>query len=172
MTEGAQSNVCSREVEPGLSRLPTLLRPDHLRSASKEELTALREACISFLARLERGTSATQGPQTDNRLLRNILDYTDRNIADSTLSPRGVAERFGISVRYLHKIFAGSGETFGSYVTTQRLEHVKNELMSGAAVQSIAALARKWGFRDISGFNRAFRKRFGCAPRRFRTRGA
>jgi AraC-like DNA-binding protein len=59
---------------------------------------------------------------------------------------------------------SAAGVTFGAYVAMRRLDHVRDELISGSSErQSISALARKWGFRDISAFNKAFRKRFGCA---------
>jgi AraC family transcriptional regulator, positive regulator of tynA and feaB len=153
------------------------LMAEHMHSASHAELAALYEACVSLLAAAESRLDAvaTPGAQAapDASLLRSILDYTNHNIADGALAPPGVALRFGISVRYLHKLFAGSGVTFGAYVAMRRLDHVRSELITASdPPPSIAALARKWGFRDISTFNRAFRKRFGCAPRRLRTRVA
>jgi AraC-like DNA-binding protein len=153
------------------------LMAGHMHTASKEELAALYEACVSLLLTAESHFETVAMPEPaaalDNSFLRDILDYTDRNIADRTLGPPHVARRFGISIRYLHKLFAPSGVTFGSYVAMQRLDHVRNELVSGGmSPQSIAELAQKWGFRDISAFNRAFRKRFGCTPRRLRSRAA
>ncbi len=147
---------------------------EHMHTGSKEQLAALYEACVSLLVaeEVQLARVATLQPKPlDNPLLRDILDYTNSNICDHTLRPSGVANRFGISVRYLHKLFATSGVTFGSYVVMRRLDHVRNELVSGAT-HTIAELAQKWGFRDTSAFNKAFRKRFGCAPRRLRARAA
>ncbi len=148
---------------------------DHMSTASKAQLDVLYEACAALLAatvsRLEQLDAPHLALSPDNPLLRDILHYTNRNLVDGGLRPPRVAEKFGISIRYLHKLFAASGVTFGSYVAMRRLDHVRSELMSGAGTpESIAALAFKWGFQDISTFNKAFRKRFGCAPRRFRSR--
>jgi AraC-like DNA-binding protein len=150
---------------------------DHMQTAAKDELGALVDACASLLATAERRFEASEASEpvsaADTPLLRSILDYTNANISHDGLAPPDVAQRFGISVRYLHKLFAASGVTFGSYVAMRRLDHVRSELISGTGEpQSIAALALKWGFRDLSTFNKAFRKRFGCAPRRLRSRSA
>ena len=151
------------------------LAAERMHAASKQELTALYEACVSLLIAAESRSQSAATPQpatvVDNPLLRNILDYTNLNICDRTLGPPHVAHRFGISVRYLHKLFAGVGLTFATYVAKRRLEHVHNALVSdNGDAQSITELAHKWGFGDISAFNKAFRKRFGCAPRRLRSR--
>ncbi len=166
---------CLRRIrETSSSPLASCMKflAEHMHTASEHQLAALYEACVSLLVaeeiQLARIAMRAPGPALDNPLLRNILDYTDRNICDHTLRPPGVANRFGISVRYLHKLFAASGVTFTSYLVTRRLDHVRNELVSGAT-HTIAELAQKWGFRDISAFNKAFRKRFGCTPRRLRT---
>jgi len=150
---------------------------ERMHTASKEEIAALYEACVSLLVAAERRfkTIAMREPATAvaTSMLREVLDYTNRNIADGTLGPHHVARSLGISVRYLHKLFAASGTTFGTYVVMRRLDHVRNELVAGGRTRlSIAQLAQRWGFRDISAFNRAFRKRFGCAPRRLRARAA
>jgi AraC-like DNA-binding protein len=153
------------------------LTAERMNTASDEELAALYEACVSLLvatgSRFETVDMRQQAAAVENPLLREIFDYTNRNIADGALGPHQVASSLGISVRYLHKLFAASGMTFGSYVVMRRLEHVHNELVAGGSTQeTIAQLAQRWGFRDISAFNRAFRKRFGSAPRHLRARAA
>jgi AraC family transcriptional regulator, positive regulator of tynA and feaB len=145
---------------------------EHLHTATKEALSILYEACVSLLVasqiemQVERRLA---NPAASNHLLHLILDYTHRNIADRGLSPGEVARRFGISVRYLHKLFTAVEVTFGTYVANRRLEHVHRDLSGGRfRQQSISQVAEQWGFGDISAFNKAFRKRFGCSPRSLR----
>ena len=153
------------------------LMAERMHTASVQELAALYEACVSLLvaaeSRFEAVVMREPADSANNALLRDILDYINNNITESTLGPPDVAGKFGISVRYLHKLFVPSGMTFGSYVAARRLDHVRRELIAGTGMPpSIAALAQRWGFRDLSAFNRSFRKRFGCAPRHLRARFA
>ena len=135
----------------------------------EDEIAVLLAACGKLLA-LTAETSqsaAKSGVAAESALLRAIIDYADAHLAAADLAPTGVAARFAISPRYLHKLFRGSGTTFGAYVRDRRLELIRSEIINAGEVRSpIAALARKWGFSDLSTFNRAFKSRFGCAPRR------
>lgn len=140
----------------------------------KEKLAALYHACVSLLPLAagcydEEDDEDKSIPGHGHYLLPKILKYLTRNISDPELSPRRVAEHFGVSVRYLHRIFAATGSTFRSHVVAKRLQHVREEIVAAPArTQGIAALARKWGFEDITTFNKAFRRQFGCAPSHFR----
>jgi AraC-like DNA-binding protein len=150
------------------------LLSEQMAACSKDELTVLYRACVALLPLALNKWSAGYGA-TDRRscLLREILDHTNQNVADAELSPSRVAKQFRISVRYLHKLFAASGTTFGSYIVGARLDHICRELISPCGRnRPVAALAAAWGFRDISTFNRAFKKRFGCTPRGFRVASA
>jgi AraC-like DNA-binding protein len=51
-------------------------------------------------------------------------------------------------------------------VHTLRLAHARKLLLQTEA--SIAVAAFESGFEDLSHFNRAFRKAFGCPPRKLR----
>ena len=139
---------------------------------SEDELDVVFDACLSLLALASRdrvrNTELIEVAQ-DNAMLRAIIEYVDQNIAATTLSPSRVSERFSISTRYLHKLFGKSGTTFCAYILNRRLDQIHGELGSDAAGRPpIGPLALKWGFADISTFNRAFKKRFGCTPRRVR----
>jgi AraC-like DNA-binding protein len=147
----------------------------NIRVASPSELQAVFDACVALLP-LATGCSAgigrdEGGASPRGRLLREILDFVNRHISLAELSPPLVARKFGVSDRYLHKLFAASGMTFGSYVLARRLEAVAGDLISANRRSApITNLAYDWGFGDISTFNRAFRKRFGCSPSAYRAR--
>ncbi len=141
--------------------------------SARGKLTALYQACVSLLPLaagcLDDGDEDETIPENSHYLLPKILRYLRQNVCDPELNPQRVAQHFGISVRYLHRIFAASGSTFRSFVVAKRLQHIRDEMVAAPArTQGIATLARKWGFEDISTFNKAFRKHFGCAPGRLR----
>lgn len=145
-------------------------------SASAEELTSLYNACLQLLP-LEGGIF-DDGEQADlagpkaHYLLRQILTHIDANIASAELSPHEIAKRFGISVRYVHKLFIACGATFCSYVTAKRLDYVRKDLVSPPSRHlPISFVAYRWGFNDLSSFNRSFKIRFGCTPSNYRLHG-
>jgi AraC-like DNA-binding protein len=94
-----------------------------------------------------------------------LLQYVDRELRNPALDPVSVASHFGISVRYVHKLFAQQGLTAGAYIKAKRLEQVRFDLIAPANRQEkIAVIAKKWGFHDLSTFTRAFREKYGCKP--------
>ena len=168
------TNVLLKQNKTPLAKCLNLMA-ERMISASTGEMTSLYDACLSLLP-LEAGCFDCGGPDEAvtakvNYLLSGILSHIDRNIADAGLTPNRVADRFGISVRYVHKLFIGYGTTFCAYTTSRRLDYVCKDLTSPASRQQpISCVAFRWGFNDLSSFNRAFKSRFGCTPSQFRMR--
>ena len=87
------------------------------------------------------------------------------NLFNRELSVTGIALRFNVTPRYIQKLFESEGMTFTEYVLERRLLEANRLLNdSGAAERSIADVAFKVGFGDLSYFNRTFRRRFGMTP--------
>ncbi len=89
--------------------------PKNLTTASPTELKALYDAWVSLLPLAggcfdDVNKERLTGPQNSS-LLRAIQEFVGRNIADSQLSAHRPLAHFGISVRYVHKLFACSGGT-------------------------------------------------------------
>jgi AraC-like DNA-binding protein len=94
------------------------------------------------------------------------------SINDPALSAKAVAARHGVSVRYVHKLFASEGQTFSQFVLTQRLSRVQRMLMDpGFADHPVSSIAYACGFGDLSHFNRAFRRQYGATPTEVRASG-
>ena len=93
-------------------------------------------------------------------------------IANPNLSPQHVATDAGVSVRTVHRLFNLSGVTFRDWVRERRLERCWEELMDPAkARRTVADIAFRWGFNDLTTFNRSFRAKYGAAPTVLRTPG-
>ncbi len=90
-----------------------------------------------------------------------LRDYVAGNFRDPALSARSVAAAFGISERYVHKLFAQGDDSFSDAVRALRLDACARDL---ASARPIAAIAYEAGFSDLSYFNRTFRARFGETP--------
>jgi AraC-like DNA-binding protein len=104
-------------------------------------------------------------------LLAGAIDEIERSLADRELAPEQVAERIGVSTRYLHQLFSERGLTFGRHLLARRLEHCKRDLADRESVQvSIGEIAWNRGFQDPSHFGRAFKARYGLTPGQWRAR--
>lgn len=95
--------------------------------------------------------------------LQRIERYVEQHLCSAELSPQQVADACGMSVRYLHKLFASTPFSLGEWVRLQRLEAVYRRLRDPHCHLSIGELALRWGFSDQSQFTRSFRQRFGCS---------
>lgn len=103
-------------------------------------------------------------------LCTRVLEYASANLHDPDLSGEQIAAAHYISVRYLYKVMAESGLSLAHWIRTQRLDAVRRTLTHASANVTIAAVARRYGFSDMSSFSRAFRAEFGITPREWRGR--
>lgn len=103
-------------------------------------------------------------------LQMRILDYARRHLADPELSAEQIAAANYISVRHLYGVLARSGISLSDWIRTHRLEACRHALSTAPASVTIAAIARRHGFSDMSSFSRAFRKEYGLAPSECRPR--
>jgi AraC-like DNA-binding protein len=87
------------------------------------------------------------------------------HLGNRTLTIGALANRHGITPRYIQKLFEDSGASFTNYVLGQRLARVYRLLTDPRHVKrTISAIAFEVGFGDLSYFNRAFRRHFGETP--------
>jgi AraC-like DNA-binding protein len=105
--------------------------------------------------------------QPSSALLARMQRYAIEHLHEPDLGPERLASAHFVSTRYVHKLFAASGSGVSEWIRDQRLEGAAAELrdMPGTAIATIAA---RWGYRNPASFSRAFRDRYGCAPRELR----
>ncbi|HEY6255550.1 MAG TPA: helix-turn-helix domain-containing protein [Xanthobacteraceae bacterium] len=97
--------------------------------------------------------------------LRAVLDAIARNVGDPDLDPRGLANRLGISVRYLHRVLKDSGQTFSEHLNARRVGRAYRLLRDPRLAHlKISDIALEAGFSDLTHFNRSFRRRYGDTP--------
>ena len=97
--------------------------------------------------------------------LNSIKSDIMSNLASDRLSVDKVATRLRISPRYIQMLFHDEETTFSDFVVGQRLARAWRVLADPRFVdRSITSVAFDCGFRDLSYFNRRFRRRFGCTP--------
>jgi AraC-like DNA-binding protein len=133
-------------------------------SASEDEYEMLYAAACGLLPLAIARSGRPTEPVARSVALK-LQKYVERELQDPDLNAAKVAGHFGISVRYVHKLFAQQGLTLGDYIKTKRLEQVHFDLTAPVSrEQKIAVIAKKWGFADLSTFARAFKGKYGYKP--------
>jgi AraC-like DNA-binding protein len=81
------------------------------------------------------------------------------------LSIETMAQRHGISPRYIRTLFDSDQTTFTDFVLNQRLARAHRCLLDRRfSGHMISTIAFESGFGDLSYFNHAFRRRYGATP--------
>jgi AraC-like DNA-binding protein len=121
----------------------------------------------------QSGDARTNAASVREARRHSLRRYAENHLSDPALSPTTVAAHFRMSTRYLHGLFAETGESFMRWVLGRRLAHCRKALSDPSlSSRSIADIAFSWGFQDLTHFGRAFKKEFGMTPREWRKEGA
>jgi AraC family transcriptional activator of tynA and feaB len=91
-------------------------------------------------------------------ILSMMLDHIDRHSDDPSLSAATLARQFHCSERYVHKLFSKTGRSVGEHVNHKRILVCTRDLLGDSRNRTIAGIAFAAGFRDISHFNRLFKR--------------
>jgi AraC-like DNA-binding protein len=143
---------------------------EHDLAAADPDLRTVFADHVCDLLALALGATRDAGAQAQLRglaaaRLHAIRDAIRRGCTRPDFSIHTVAAQHGISARYVQRIFEESGTTFTEYLTGQRLAAAHRSLSRRAGDRRpISAIALDCGFSDVSYFNRAFRRRYGCTP--------
>ncbi len=120
-------------------------------------------------ARTQSGTPVRQ-PAVQTLLA--VKQFIDSQLCNRRLGPAMIATNFGISTRYLHKLFSAEPETVTRYIRSQRLAACHAMLQDPAAGHmTITEIAMHWGFYDLSHLTHAFSERYGRCPSAVRAGG-
>lgn len=105
-----------------------------------------------------------------DKLFMRVGRVIKQSFADPDVGSVQVAAEAGVSVRYLQKLFASRGTTYGQFVRACRLEHAAQLLAVGTSTTALplVEVAFASGYRDYAHFARHFRARFETTPGAFR----
>lgn len=107
--------------------------------------------------------------KTDVKALE-IRNYIDRNYGSMTLSREMLAEKFGLSVRHMSRIFTKQyNKGVQEYIMDVRLEHAKQLLLNSKL--SLAEITAMVGYSSQSYFKRLFKEQTGCTMTDYRNGG-
>ena len=150
-------------TEPRLGRLFAEIRSDiELQPAAELYLCARLYELFALLHQ------PRDHQPVKNEYVRRATDYIKANYAQP-ISIESIARLIGLDRRYLCRIFAAeTGQTPRDYLINFRLQRAAYYLAErGYAVQDAA---RSVGYEDVFNFSKAFKHRFGLAPRQYRNK--
>jgi AraC family transcriptional regulator, positive regulator of tynA and feaB len=154
--------------------LPSRLLGRFLADAGEESTAALGStefylqlAIYNLVGALFDSSGLSCHFSSSDKLFARLCAITKRYFSDPDVSQIAVAAEAGISVRYLQKVFAARGTTFGHFIKSLRLDHAAQLLRQQNSINTglpLTEVAYACGYRDYAHFARNFRARFGCTP--------
>lgn len=145
---------------------------DERSSIAREVENHVHDSTLDLLSgALSEASKQTPGPASNLQLyhLNRAYAYITEHVRQPGLSPENIARGLGISLRYLHQLFHGTGTTVSRYIQDMRLDGCARELSSRPArAHSISDMAYAWGFENSAHFSRVFRNRFQLSAREYR----
>jgi AraC-like DNA-binding protein len=145
----------------------TTLSRSTLPARSATRLAALTSGMLALAA--EGIGPGARGGATSARSYRRALADIEEHLADDDLSPAATARRLGVSVRWLHGLFAGYELSYAATVRRMRLEYALRTLRDpGHGHLRVIDIAAEAGFGNVTSFHRAFRREFGRTPAQIR----
>ena len=132
----------------------------------RDDAGLITQAFIALVRQLMLGQAPDDAAPLDRDLPLKLLmrDYIAANLHRADLDADSLAAGFGISRATLYRHFETEGGV-ARYIRDRRLDRCFFELAGAKPVRGqVVAVARRWHFKDPSGFNRIYRQRFGAPP--------
>lgn len=102
----------------------------------------------------------------NSRRIEKAMEYMNREF-DKPITLAEVAKLNNMTETAFSRFFKNhTGMTFIDSLTEKRLGHASRMLIE--STHSVAEIAYKCGFNNISNFNRVFKRKKGCTPKEFR----
>lgn len=158
--EDAACGLLSSFVVQAARRLPRL--PEAM-------VERVRTNVLDLLGGVLDAHGSTPADRSREAQLRRIRRFIEQNLRLRHLGPEMIAQAFGVSTRYVHKLFADEEHTVTRLIRTGRLQACHRALADPAcAGMSITDIALQWGFYDLPHMTRCFREAYGITPKEFR----
>lgn len=122
-------------------------------------------ALVQALVSLEADMSDLAKVALAETLQDRVVAYLHEHWRDHDLTANSIAAAHHVSTRYVYALLKDAGISLGDWVRSQRLEACRHDLTrAGTGSHGVAAVGRRWGFRDPTNFGRAFKRAYGITP--------
>lgn len=157
----AANQALTRVLAETLSALTS--RQDNLDDSLANTLLGSMADLLAVRFSQERNTAPSLNGEAS--FLR-ICRYIDECASEPGLTPAGIAQAHGMSLRTLQRLFhrhGAAGLGIEAHIVERRLLRAQRLLSQGAA-RNVSEAAFAAGFSDLSHFTRRFQGRFGVTP--------
>lgn len=158
----AQATSPTDGVGAALGALLSSLATGRAADADPIQQVSLQHALVNMYVALVSGRDLNGSPPSVHLALAKT--FIVRNVGDARLSPTDIANACGVSLSYLHRLFANEGLTVASFVREQRLQGAHRDLTTSLLDERIQVVCSRWGIPDPAHFSRLFKNRFGLTP--------
>jgi AraC-like DNA-binding protein len=134
---------------------------------SESDLTLALLAARSLMVKAVQKKKGEQMVNPDAKRMTSAMRFIDQNLYDPELSPNKIATALHMSLRSLYLMFARENLTVQGFIRDRRLEDCRLTIASKRTDLSMKQLALSRGFNDLSGFSRAFKRKYGISPMEF-----
>ena len=137
------------------------------RNVAEHLVDAFLETLSDYIRNLDVGP--THRMSVVDKRLADIEAYIARNLTDPELSYDEVAQKCGISPRYLCHVLKARNTSFSHLLWSQRLPRARDWLVSEPLREyPIHEIAYMAGFKSAAHFSRMFKSTYGLTPKEYR----
>lgn len=136
-------------------------------SLSESDLTLALLAARSLMVKAVQKKKGEQLVNPDAKRMGAALCFIDHHLSDPELTPQKIAAASHMSLRSLYLLFARAELTIQGFIRDRRLEDCRLTIASKRTDLNMKQLALSRGFNDLSGFSRAFKRKYGISPIEF-----
>lgn len=132
-----------------------------------------RGAALAAVIQLLGAAKMPRRPQSESVgwRVKAALALIDAELADPELDASRIADAQGISRRRLDELMvAQTGAPITAKIWLRRLDQASSDLLDERFIaKTVTQIAFSAGFEDTAHFTRAFKRRYGCTPREWRS---
>jgi AraC-like DNA-binding protein len=174
---GPVADIVARRLRPvtglcGLTSQFLGLLPEHLDGLGVLSAGMVVGQALDLFAGTVAETFGTSQPRLSSArlfVLTQLRAAVEQRLTDVNLTPGQVAAAAGVSVRYANTVLAAENTSLARLIQTRRLERCRQALADPLQSQrTIADIARRWGFSDMTHFARRFRSAYSMLPSEYR----
>ena len=97
-------------------------------------------------------------------IIKTALDYIEQNLK-ADITAEELAQKANYSTYHYYHLFSSvMGSSIAGYILKRRLDHALAEIACGRIAIDVIF---EYGFETYSGFYKAFKKMYGCSPKKY-----